>query len=123
MKAKITQEVIHTLNKNEIFVFGSNEAGNHAGGAAHKAVKDFGAINGNGEGLQGQSYAIATLNKDFQKLEIKQIQDAVNRFEIIVKQRTDLHFLITPIGTGIAGFSMIEMAILFAGFQDYENVS
>lgn len=53
MKAKITQEVIHTLNKNEIFVFGSNEAGNHAGGAARKAAKDFGA-NGNGEGLQGQ---------------------------------------------------------------------
>ena len=45
MKAKITQEVIHTLNKNEIFVFGSNEAGTHAGGAAHKAAKDFEAIN------------------------------------------------------------------------------
>ena len=55
---RITPERITKLNKNEIFVFGSNLAGMHAGGAARQAVDHFGAIMGQGVGLQGQSYAI-----------------------------------------------------------------
>ena len=49
------------LENNQIFVFGSNEHGRHGGGAAHTAVIKFGAIMGQGEGLQGQSYAIPTM--------------------------------------------------------------
>ena len=123
MKAKITQEIISTLESNQIFVFGSNTSGQHGGGAARKALEDFGAINGQGVGMHGKSYAIPTLSENLEKLLIQDIQNSVNEFEKVVKQRTDLHFLITPIGTGIAGFSVKEMAILFAGFQEYENVS
>ena len=123
MKSKITQELITNLPKNEIFVFGSNEGGKHLGGAAKFALDNFGAEINNPFGLQGQSFAIPTLDENLDKLDINKIQDYINNFEIIVKQRTDLHFHITPIGTGIAGFSFQEMAILFAGFQDYANVS
>lgn len=52
-----TPENISKLKQNEVFVFGSNKAGNHVGGAARVAVEKFGAIMGHGEGLQGQSYA------------------------------------------------------------------
>lgn len=48
-------EQITTLKENQIFVFGSNANGNHAGGAARQAVENFGAIMGQAEGLQGQS--------------------------------------------------------------------
>jgi len=123
MNAKITQEKIERLLPNEIFVFGSNTAGRHGAGAALMAINKFGAEYGVGEGLQGKSYAIPTLDNNLNKLSIQSIQGAINRFEMIVKQRTDLHFHITSIGTGLAGFTIYEMAILFAGFQNYENVS
>ena len=51
-------ERITELKPNEIFLFGSNLAGSHGGGAARLAYNRFGAIWGKGEGLQGQSYAL-----------------------------------------------------------------
>lgn len=59
MKRELTPENIQELKENQIFVFGSNMNGNHAGGAARLAVEKFGAIMGQAEGIQGQSYAIA----------------------------------------------------------------
>ena len=61
MKYKYTPEFIDELESNEIFVFGSNLAGMHGGGAARFAYKRFGAVWGQGVGLQGQSYAIPTI--------------------------------------------------------------
>ena len=52
---------IDVLEKNEIFVFGSNLAGRHLGGAAKAAYNKFGAKWGVGVGLAGQSYAIPTM--------------------------------------------------------------
>ena len=49
------------LKENEIFVFGSNIKGAHLGGAARAAYNKFGAEWGNGEGLQGNSYALPTM--------------------------------------------------------------
>ena len=57
-----TPERIIELKPNEIFVFGSNLAGSHGGGAAQLAYKRFGAVWGQGVGLQGQSYAIPTMH-------------------------------------------------------------
>lgn len=54
MKKKFTPENIQELKENQIFVFGSNMNGNHAGGAARLAVEKFGAIMGQAEGLQGK---------------------------------------------------------------------
>ena len=58
---RYTEEQITTLAPNEIFVFGSNIQGYHGGGAARMALNKFGAIWGQGDGLQGQSYAIPTM--------------------------------------------------------------
>lgn len=46
MKRELTPENIQELKENQIFVFGSNMNGNHAGGAARLAVEKFGAIMG-----------------------------------------------------------------------------
>ena len=59
MKRELTPENIQELKENQIFVFGSNMNGNHAGGAARLAVEKFGAIMGKAKGIQGQSYAYA----------------------------------------------------------------
>ena len=59
--SRITPANITELAEGEIFVFGSNLAGRHAGGAARAALDHFGAIWGQGVGPQGQSYAIPTM--------------------------------------------------------------
>ena len=46
--------------ENTIFVFGSNPEGRHGKGAAKIAVDQFGAKYGQGEGLQGNAYALPT---------------------------------------------------------------
>ena len=58
---RTTPENITSLAPNEIFVFGSNLSGMHGGGAAWVAYRKFGAIMGQGVGLQGQSYGIPTM--------------------------------------------------------------
>lgn len=50
-KGRITPSWIDSLKENEIFVFGSNLAGMHGGGAARIARLHFGAVMGKGVGL------------------------------------------------------------------------
>lgn len=98
---------ITALAANEIFVFGSNAAGHHAGGAARVALDKFGAIWGQGEGLQGQTYAIPTMEG------IAALSGAVVRFLAFATVHPELTFLVTAIGTGIAGHTVVEIAPLF----------
>ena len=111
-----TPEFITELKTNEIFVFGSNEQGMHGGGAARTAVKKFGAIMGQGEGLQGQSYAIPTMEG------IDNMRKAIDRFIEYAKEHTELTFLVTRIGCGIAGYKEEEVAPLFADAKDISNI-
>jgi hypothetical protein len=62
MEKRISPDFINYLKENEIFVFGSNLEGMHGGGAARAAYNKFGAIWGQGVGLQGQSYGIPTMH-------------------------------------------------------------
>ncbi len=107
MKHPITPDYIKELQEHEVFVFGSNLRGIHAGGAANVAMK-WGAEWGNGEGLQGQTYALPTM---FQTVE--ELVPHVNKFIAFAKANPDKQFLLTPIGCGIAGFSSEEVAPLF----------
>lgn len=116
-KNRITPERISSLDRNEIFVFGSNLAGAHGGGAARIAVEKFGAIWGQGVGLQGQSYAIPTMQGG-----VNTIAPYVNDFIAFAKQHPEQTFLVTKIGCGIAGFSSSEIAPLFSGAIDVENI-
>ena len=112
-----TPERISELKEGEIFVFGSNLAGSHGGGAARLAYERFGAVWGQGVGLQGRSYAIPTMQGG-----VETIQPYVDEFIAFAKEHTEYKFLVTRIGCGIAGFSVHEMAPLFAEAIDMENV-
>ena len=117
-EGRVTPDVIKSLKPNEVFVFGSNLAGMHGGGAARIAHLYFGAVMGNGDGIQGQSYAIPTMQGG-----VDTIRPYVDKFIAYAKQHPDQHFLVTRIGCGIAGFSPDEIAPLFADAAAVENIS
>ena len=117
MNKRIAANRITNLKDNEIFVFGSNLQGKHGAGAAAIAVNQFGAIWGQGVGLQGQSYAIPTMHGG-----INEIKPYVNGFIEFAKKHPNLNFLVTRIGCGIAGFTEEEMAPLFADAVSVENI-
>ena len=104
-----TPENITELQPNEVFVFGSNANGNHAGGAARVAVEKFGAIMGQAEGLQGQSYAIPALDSNMQKVDLDTLQKSLNEFCWFAEENKDKTFYLTKIGMGIAGFTLEEI--------------
>ena len=114
---RVTPDRIDTLKENEIFVFGSNAVGLHNGGAAAQAMRLFGAIRGQGEGLQGQSYAIPTMEG------ITQMSEAIQRFAIFAANHSDKRFLVTRIGCGTAGYSASQVAPLFKECIPLENVA
>ena len=117
-KGRITPRWIDSLKENEIFVFGSNLAGMHGGGAARIACLHFGAVMGKGVGLQGQSYAIPTMQGS-----VETIRPYVDDFIAYAKQHSEHHFLVTPIGCGIAGFEAEDIAPLFKKAKEMKNIS
>jgi hypothetical protein len=114
---RISADIINNLKPNEIFVFGSNLDGMHGGGAARVAYNKFGAIWGQGVGLQGQSYAIPTMHGG-----VDVIKPYVDEFIDFAKSHTELKFLVTRIGCGIAGFTDEEIAPLFKEAIEIENI-
>ena len=116
-KGRVTPEWIDDLQENEVFVFGSNLAGMHGGGAARVARLRFGAVMGNGVGMQGRSYAIPTMQGGTET-----IRPYVNDFIAYAKEHPELTFLVTPIGCGIAGFEPEDIAPLFELASYVENI-
>lgn len=116
-KLNYTPEHITELGPDDIFVFGSNLEGNHAGGAARTALLKFGAIQGQGVGPQGQSYAIPTMQGG-----IETIKPYVDDFINLASEWDQNTFYVTRIGCGIAGFTDEEIAPLFADAIDLYNV-
>ena len=108
---------IDVLEKDEIFVFGSNLAGQHKGGAAKAAHLKFGAEWGVGAGLTGQAYAIPTMQGGTET-----IKPYVDEFIEFAKAHKDLKFLVTRIGCGIAGFKDEEIAPLFKKAMSVYNI-
>ena len=113
---RISSDNIRTLNRDEIFVFGSNRDGQHAGGAAYYAYRHFGAEWGEGEGLYGQSYALPTMEGE------KSFREAVARFITFAEAHQEYTFLVTAVGCGIAGYSTEEVAPFFAAAAKLTNV-
>lgn len=116
-ESRLTPKWITELKPDEIFVFGSNLAGIHAGGAAALAVDKFGAIWGHGVGLQGQSYAIPTMHGGTET-----IKPYVDEFIQFAEKNTQYKFLVTEIGCGIAGFTPKEIAPLFKTALMIDNI-
>lgn len=105
--------MITHLEPHEVFVFGSNLAGIHAGGAARQAHDSFGAEYRVGEGLTGQCYAFPTLDQDFKQMSPVQLALGREVFYRCAISHPDLTFLMTAVGTGIAGYSEETMKKLF----------
>ena len=112
-----TPDRITSLKPNEIFVFGSNLLGHHMGGAARIALEKFGAIYGQGVGLQGNSYAIPTMQGG-----VETIKPYVDEFIDFAGQHPELTFYVTRIGCGIAGFRDEQIAPLFANALNVPNI-
>lgn len=120
----------YDLDPELIFVFGSNLQGVHGAGAAKQAAMHFGAIHGQGFGLQGQSFAIPTryiapsnsraLNArpQIKTLPLNEIRKYVREFLDIALERQDHYFFVTPIGTGLAGYRDSDIAPMFVGAKN-----
>lgn len=115
-------EIIKTLKPNQVFVFGSNANGYHAGGAARQAYDNFGAQWGNPTGLQGQSYAIVTLDENMHKVPLSYILQQLVTLNAFAADNPDKEILMTLIGCGIAGFSIEEISKLFQLIKWQPNV-
>lgn len=114
---RITPRLVKYLRPNEIFVFGSNIKGRHDGGAARYALDHFGAIYSQAEGPQGHSYAIPTVGVD-----IEEIYKAVQRFIEYARKRSDLIYLVTPIGCGNGGYAPYNIAPMFRDAIRMKNI-
>ncbi|MCF0204268.1 MAG: hypothetical protein HUK12_03045 [Muribaculaceae bacterium] len=108
---------MRTLEADQIFVFGSNIAGNHNGSAAEYAVKKFGAVMGQAEGLQGQSYAIPSVG-----VSIAELTAAIERFTEFAARNAKYKFMLTAIGCGNAGYTPEQIAPLFKTAYQFGNV-
>jgi hypothetical protein len=119
---RITPDLITELKDKEIFVFGSNLSGRHGAGAAKLATK-WGAVYGQEAGLQGNTYGIPTkTGNSLKTLDLSSIKQYVDDFISFTKERTDLTFLVTRIGCGLANLSAKEVAPLFKEAVGLENV-
>lgn len=120
VKQNVTPEWIDTLKENEIFVFGCRNSGRHLDGASNFALKHFGAVMGQREGRQGQSYAIPTIGGT---IGLGEIRKSVDTFTQYAAEHPELHFLVTPVGCGGGCQSEWDIAPMFRKASKLPNVS
>ena len=124
MNNRTTPDYIILLEDNEVFVFGSNTSGIHGVGAAKTALR-WGARWGKGEGLSGQTYALPTRrikNSQLESLLLMDIANYITKFIKCAKQHPEKKFLVTEVGCGYAGFTTNDIAPLFQGAVNVENI-
>lgn len=99
--------------KPHVFVFGSNLAGRHGAGSAKEALKNHGAIYGQGLGRHGNSYAIPTKGWKMEILPLEHIRNYVNGFLAHASYWYDEDFDIVAIGCGLSGYKPEQIAPMF----------
>lgn len=97
-----------------VFVFGSNLAGRHGRGSALEALRNHGAVYGQGIGLQGESYAIPTKDKNLRVLPLPEIQKYVDDFKKFARENLTFRFRVVKIGCGLAGYREEQISPMFA---------
>lgn len=127
IQRKTYSGMIQNLAPNQVFVFGSNTQGKHGKGAALTAKNKFGAIYGQAEGPQGQSYAIIT--KDLTKnthpsRTPEQIKEQVHNLYEYARENPDKEFLVaySGKGTNLNAYSNQEMADMFGSEPIPNNI-
>ena len=136
MTRKTYTGFIENLNNNQIFVFGSNTQGRHGSGTAKIALNNYGAIYGQGHGLQGNSYGLVTknlkkgyydkiTNKTYHKTGIRSINkddiqiNIKNLYEFAdLNKNKEFFIAYTANGTNLNGYSSVEMANMFNSFDN-----
>jgi hypothetical protein len=114
--------MITELKLNQFIVVGTNAMGLHAGGAAAQAYRDFGALYGCSEGpIGGQSYGIVTLGYQMEKVPVSYLEEQAERLRMTALANPNIQFLLTPVGTGIAGFTKEEVEPIFTALP--QNVT
>lgn len=98
-----------------VFVFGSNMAGRHGKGAARFALENHGAIYGIAEGLQGNSYAIPTRDRNIKTLPLNEIKIYVDNFIKYATDHPEMLFVLTRVGCGLAGYTDNDIFPMFKG--------
>lgn len=116
-----TPDYIDHLLSNQIFVFGSNILGYHAGGAAKMAKKKFGAIWGQAEGLQGRSYAIPVDYGKGVRNDIE-VKASIDRFISFAQEHPEYIFLVVRIGCATGGYRDDEIGPFFKEALDVNNI-
>lgn len=86
-----------------VFVFGSNLSGIHGAGAAWDAAQHWGAEWGVGQGPTGDAYALATKDEDIITLSYDRVRENISDFFDYARTQPETLFLLTPVGTGLAG--------------------
>ncbi len=117
----IAPENINKLEKNQIFVYGANEAWRHGRGAAKQAL-NFGAKHGKGP-FWGQTYGICTKDKKIKTLSLEEIKKYVDNFILFAEKYNDLYFLVTKIGCGLAGYKSKDIAPFFKRCLEIKNIA
>ena len=109
-----------SLQPNQIFVFGSNPEGRHGAGAAKYAKDNFGAVYGQGEGLQGQSYALPTkdlrikTNNSLRSISPEVITNNIKKLYEVARQNPTKEFLVSDYSkSNLNGYTGQEMADMF----------
>jgi hypothetical protein len=100
-------------NKRIIFVFASNLAGRHGKGSAKEALDKWGAIYGQGSGLQGNSYAIATKDEKLNIRSLGDIYEDVVMFISFANKHPEMEFHVVKIGCGLAGYKEDDIQPMF----------
>jgi hypothetical protein len=117
------ERVVEVMKRrNAVFVFGSNTKGIHGAGAANAALKYYGAIYGQGTGLQGRSYAIATLDEQLEQLTLTQLEVNIVAFLTFALLNPNTTFALTRIGCGLAGFTDDQLIEILSNYNIPTNI-
>lgn len=115
--------VVTKLQPNEIFVFGSNYQGRHGRGAAKDALK-FGAVLGEGRGHFGQTYALPTVDwePDYHFIGWDEVYKEICILFEYAQKNKHLTFLLTPVGTGLAGGKVEDLDFILNHMEVPDNI-
>lgn len=125
---RFTPDPVTELEAGEVFVFGSNLCGNHAGGAAATARERWGAREGVGEGWTSEcTYAVPTLDAEMKRVPWRSLVKSFGKLIDEVRANSDRVFYLTRVGVGIAGWSVEDVTdalwlAVGAGFRAPDNL-
>lgn len=116
-------------------VFATDVDGLHQNTEAERAVNQWGALVGNGEGPSGLSYAIPVYNSEGKVRPIEQLRGPIRRFLEYASKNKKTIFKVSRLGCDLFGYDDFDVAPYFTNapdhvilpvgwrthFQDYRN--